>query len=287
MLLRMDAAGEARRGAYGLAVEGLDGDGGWLTAAPPGWPTLAVEVAPAGADAAAGWLADDAARIAFGSGGGVVLRRDPLRARFDAAAGVDFVHPYLTPVAAVASVWLGRHAFHGGAVAVDGGAWGVFAGRRGGKSSLLALLASLGAQVLSDDLLATDGRVVFAGPRSVDLREDAAAALGAGEPLGAVGLRDRWRLRLGAVPAEVPLRGCVHLAWDGAVRVEPVPPRERPRLLAAQPATSAAGDAYPRVLLELAALPALALRRPRRWESAREGAERLLDVLSSTRAGRG
>ena len=89
----------------------------------------------------------------------------------------ELVHPFLAPAAALFAHWHGREGLHGGALALGGTAWGVIGDRLGGKSSLLAALAVSGTDVVCDDVLVLDGREVYPGPRTVDLREDAAAAL--------------------------------------------------------------------------------------------------------------
>ena len=50
----------------------------------------------------------------------------------------------------------------------------------------------------ADDLLVLDGRTTFVGPRSIDLREDAAAQLGAGEAIGVTGARGDDQLAISA-----------------------------------------------------------------------------------------
>jgi hypothetical protein len=60
------------------------------------------------------------------------------------------VHPYLAAGAGLASRLLGRDALHAGAFIVDGGAWLLFAGRMGGKSTLLATLSGTGVPILAD-----------------------------------------------------------------------------------------------------------------------------------------
>ena len=76
-----------------------------------------------------------------------------------------------------------------------------------------------------------DGANAFAGPRSIDLREEAAHRFEAGEPLGHIGARERWRLALGPVPVDAPLRGWITLAWGDAVSVEPIRGVERLKAL--------------------------------------------------------
>ena len=127
------------------------------------------------------------------------------------------VHPYLAPAAAVIARWLGREPFHAGAFALDGGAWGVLGEREAGKSSLLAWLSLQGRSVVCDDMLVVAGDTVFAGPRSVDLRRETAVRLGAGEELGMIGARERWRVGLPPIEPEVPLAGWVFLEWGDEV----------------------------------------------------------------------
>ena len=178
------------------------------------------------------------------------------------------------------SRWLGRESFHGGAVAIGDGAWAVLGDKEAGKSSTLAWLALAGHPVLADDLVVlADGRAL-AGPRSIDLREASAAQLRVGEPLGRIGLRDRWRLRLPAPPPALPLSGWIVLAWGdgapslralrGAARLEAILPHRAVRLIPADPAT----------LVRLSALPCYELRRRRAWSSLPDAAELLVESLS-------
>ena len=51
------------------------------------------------------------------------------------------VHPVLATVGAVFAWWRGDVVFHGGAVVIGDGAWGLLGERGTGKSSLLAGLA--------------------------------------------------------------------------------------------------------------------------------------------------
>jgi hypothetical protein len=178
-------------------------------------------------------------------------------------------------VAALAARWLGRESFHAGAFLVDGSAWAVLGDKEAGKRSTLAHLALRGQAVVSDDVLVLEGGEVFAGPRCIDLRAEPSERLGAGEPLGVVGVRERFRLELGPVPSRVRLRGFVLLGWGDEVALEPV--RGAERLLALVPhralllETNAPAD-----LLRLSSLPFLRLRRPHDWSSLEETADLLL-----------
>jgi hypothetical protein len=279
----MGLAKARRSGAYGLAFDGLDEAAPWLVAAPGDWPALRVGFG-APDEGGAGFFAADEARIALANGKAVELTRHPLTAVFESTvprAHVSFIHPYLTAVAAVASTWLERESFHGGGIELGGGVWGVFGARGGGKSSLLAQLAAAGVCVFSDDLLVTDGKRAFAGPRSVDLRADAATALGAGESVGVVGQRERWRVRLGDVAPELPLRGCIHLEWGDRVELRPLPAAERLARLASHAALDVVLGSFSTRLLELASLPAVSLRRPPHWDHADESITRLVDTIAA------
>jgi hypothetical protein len=213
---------------------------------------------------------DSSARLSLRNGGEIVLVREPLSAVFTVPfelSDAELVHPYLAPAAAAAGWWLGRESFHGGGVVVDGVAYGVLGGREAGKSSLLAWLAKHGAAVLSDDVVVVDaGCDAFAGPRTVDLRGSAAAALGAGDYLGPVGGRERWRLELAPFAGTAPLGGWIFLEWGPEPVMRRLGVQERlPRLLANRAVHLPARDGG--LLLRLAALPAWELARPINWRS--------------------
>jgi hypothetical protein len=177
--------------------------------------------------------------------------------------------------------WLGRESVHAGALTVDGRALGVVGGRGAGKSSTLAWWALDGGEVLCDDLVVIDGRVAFAGPRSIDLREDAAAQLGAGEAIGVTGARERWRLRLAPIGDRHVLVGFVFLAWGDGVTVRPLGAVERLERLVPQRGLRL-GPARPEAVLDLASLPAWELSRPRSWEALPAVGRRLLELASTT-----
>ena len=174
--------------------------------------------------------------------------------------------------------WHERETFHAGAFVVAGEVWGVLGKREAGKSSFLASLALGGIPVLCDDVLVLDHLTALAGPRSVDLRADAAQHLEAGEPLGIVGTRERWRLMLDSVPAELPMGGWISLRWGSRIEAAPVRGSDRLRELGAHRGLTLY-PAKPGALIELSALPFMTLRRPRRWESGDDAVKCMLDAL--------
>ena len=271
-------------GSYGFRIDGVPGARDVLVAAPPSWPPVGVawrEAVP-GSAPAMDVVGPRSARLPVQTGGWTEIEREGPRIVFhlpDRPGDEELVHPYLAPGAAVLARWLGREAFHAGAVLAGGGAWAVLGDRESGKSSTLGWLATHGHAVLADDLLVLDGQDVLTGPRCIDLRADAAERLEAGEPLGVVGTRERWRLRLGPLAPSAPLRGWVLLDWGEDVAVEPV--RGAERLTALIPHRSVRLEP-PRAgaLVELASLPVLRLRRPRRWDSLPHAADRLLAAIS-------
>jgi hypothetical protein len=190
------------------------------------------------------------------------------------------VHPYLAPVALVMARWLGREGFHGGGIVAGGGAWGVLGDKTAGKSTMLAWLAREGVGVVSDDVLVIDGPNALAGPRSVDLRDEAARRLGVGEPMGRVGQRERWRFTLPAVEPELPLRGWITLEWGDEVAVEPIRGAGRlPALLPHRGVRLTPLD--PSVLIRFSALPHLRFIRPRDWDALPGAVERLLGAIAA------
>jgi hypothetical protein len=271
------------RGAYGFRVDGVDGARHLLGDVPPDSPSLRLRTRLGFDPGTPAGVSDDAARLRLHDG---LLEID--RRRGEAIftcrrkpAPEALVHPHLAPVAAIASRWRCRESFHAGAVILGNGAWAVMGVKGAGKSSLLAWLALAGYSVVTDDLLVVDERGnALAGPRSVDLRRGGAERLGVGEPLGVIGARERYRMTVGPVPASVPLRGFIRLAWGSAATVTSVPPAWRPAELAAQRAVRLV-PRDPHVLLRLSALPMIELRRPRAWGHAADAADRLLDTLVS------
>lgn len=253
-------------GAYGFRFPGVAGP--LLANAPSTWPIVAVRQQIGAGEEPQRYLDDTQAEFPLVDGGSVVVDREPAAGTYRVAAELDpdaLAHPYLAPVAAVHAHWHGFETFHAGGFVVDGRAWAVMATREGGKSSLLAALALAGLPIVSDDLIVADQHRVFAGPRSIDLREDAVAHFPASRNLGTVGRRDRWRIDPGEILPEVPLAGWMTIHWNDEFDAHRIEPGDRIRLLA-ENRTLKAPSPDPHLLLRLAAYPMWAISRPRGWE---------------------
>ncbi len=252
-------------------------------AAESGWPEVEVTVRVTQVAAPQPALGDDAAVFPLLGGGQVTITRRPKRGDYivPSPLTVDSIaHPYLMPVAAVHSHWLARSAFHAGGFVFQGGAWGVMGGRRGGKSTFLAGVAERGFDVLADDLLVIDDGAAFAGPRTLDLREDAGSRFPGARDLGVVGARPRWRLCLPPAPPSTPLVGWLLLGWSDHPEVHSVGVTDRLRALAAgRTVKGARGDASQ--LLHLARLPSFAVRQTPRWDAAPGLLDMVLEQLAN------
>ncbi len=219
------------------------------------------------------WLIQDGPSIVVdrATASVVITASSPLR--------VDaLVHPYLAFPAAVSSYWAGRCSLPAGALAVDGKVWALVGQKGGGKSSTLGWFAQRGHSVVTDDLLIIDHGRALAGPRCIDLREEASRDLGAGEDLGVIGMRTRFRVRLGPVPPCLPLAGWIFLSWADKLHVEAIPPGELLRRIFANQALSLIPP-DPHVYLDLASLPAWAVGRPRRLDALPAVSRRILDLI--------
>jgi hypothetical protein len=269
-------------GAYGLRLTGIEGVESLLVPARPDWPALELARRVGRANARYETLGSDRASVLLAGGGEIVIERSPGRAIYTLPRPLrddELVHPYLAPAAAVVARWLGRESFHGGAFGTEAGVW-VIAGEKGiGKSSTLAWLYLQGVSIVSDDVVVVDDERVFAGPRSIDLREDTARELGVGEHIGAAGERERWRVRLGPVSPELPLRGWIFPTWtSGTTELVPVAAPECLVRLAQNRVMGVVTE-RPEFLLKLAALPAWELRRPPGWDGFTSALERLFELV--------
>jgi hypothetical protein len=261
---------EAARGFYGLEITGLDDASPFLLAVGPEAPRMTLvqeRAAPDRTAPATGpgtvWLTDDAAEVWVSPHDTARIDRATLTVRFTTRDPIDdaaIVHPFLAFPSAVATHWLDRLAIHGGAFAHAARAWGLLGDKGGGKSSTLGWLMHTGHDILSDDLLAVDGRTLFPGPRSIDLRGDAAERFG-GDKVAGMGARERWRLHPAEPAPALPLGGFIHLEWGDHVAVESLGAAERlARLFHHSVLRAGAEEAS--AYLDLASLPAWRFVRP-------------------------
>jgi hypothetical protein len=273
------ADGQERLAAYGLQILGLGpGDG---VPPPPDWPTWTVEQRREQADDADGMsLTDERARIGLPGAGEIRIDRAARSITFACHRELSaeaILHPGLVPAAAVVALWQGRACVHAAGVLVGESAWGLLAEREGGKSTTAALLAERGCALFTDDMLVVSAREAFAGPGSVDLRDEAAERLG-GTSLGMIGSRTRWRKALARHVVAAPLGGFVELAWsDGPVRVSEVAAGERVAVLDRHLSLPVRGAQ----LLELVDHPMLRFERPRALGAAAAATDRLVAELAA------
>ena len=267
-------------GAYGLRLENVERARPLLVPAAADWPRLRIRRKIGTSDADVEWMTERAATLKLQNGGEISVDRRRGQALFVLPHRVqtrELVHPLLAPVAAVMAYWLGRESFHASAFLAGGKVWGLIGDRGSGKSSTVARLALDGTGIVCDDMLVLDGPRAFAAPRSVDLRGDAAAALGAGEALGVVGARERWRLPVGPVEDGLEIGGWFFLVWGDRVEASAVRGAERfTRLHRNRGAQLPPRDVDG--LLELASLPGWELRRPKRWSSLPDAVDCLLQT---------
>lgn len=261
---------------YGYRWDGLPTSTPWLSrASGPGRGILVVQQVSAHADPPPD---RDGRRITFPllTGGFLTVDRTAATATYRTPSPIDaeeLIHPYLVPAAAAFSSWSGREAYHAGAVVIDGQALAVVGGKQAGKSTTLAVLASLGCAVLTDDLLVLDGHQVLAGPRLIDLRASAGKRLGVAHELSSAREGGRWRLPLGPAP-EAELAGWIYLRWGPTVALRALGLDERVRRLIDLVPTES------RAVLDLATLPAYELERPKEWDELARAVDLLLLRLS-------
>jgi hypothetical protein len=251
-------------GAYGMRVAGIDEVALLNAGVPLDWPQVTVHYQD-GVDDSDVAIDDRHASFPCTAHGSVVADRAAGTVTVIAPAPVsadELVHPLLAWVASAFARWLGREAFHAGGIHLGDGVWGVTGDRGAGKSTLLAAAARAGIGVAADDLLVMRGTTTFAGPRCIDLRDEAADYLGVGRLLRTQG-RERHRIALPPVAPEAPLRGWILLAWADAPALVKVRPGDALTRIGAQRMMQL-GTAGPERMLDHVALPVLELRRPRR-----------------------
>jgi hypothetical protein len=272
-------------GAWGLRFPRLHSAAHVLVDAPH-WPAVDLEIRhleTPNADESSDWDATGM-RVPLAAGGHLSIR-------WPSAVTLSLpghplpecvVQPHLTTAAASIAMRRGLQPFHGGAFEQDGKAWAILGAREAGKSSTLALASRRQATIVTDDLLVTEAAVALAGPRCVDLRPEAAQALDMGTNLGTVGLRERWRVRVGPCPPSLPMGGFILPSW-GSDAVDAVPPVVRLQVLFSHSALQGVTMNDPDQYLRLASLPMFAWARPRSWSSAQRSFDLLLKELARSR----
>jgi hypothetical protein len=268
-------------GAYGLRIDGLPGATAWMQPQAPEAPGVRVEAEVGPSDGSPSRFDADAADIALLGGGRLQCRRGTGVVRYllpRIPPDEDLLHPYLAPGAALLWQWAGVESLHGGAFAFAGdrGAFLLLGGKEAGKSTTLAWLAEHAqASVLADDLAVLQDNEVLAGPRSIDLRA-APGSRGFTTPLWPVRDGERNRLTLAPVPGRVPLAAVIVLQWRPKVTLTRISPGDRMTLIGAQRMYRGPWANAP-AILDVAALPAFYLGRPRNLESLADVAEVLAD----------
>jgi hypothetical protein len=271
---------EGHNAAYGFRWSGLSSPALRLDHAED-WPIISVRETHISGDDALALSADRA-----------FIETPAARLRLDRASSTveivsdrpvpvsDVVHPTLWPAASVFARWLDRETLHAGAFSLDGEtAWAVLGERGAGKSSLLSALALSGVEILCDDLLVVDESCCFAGPRCIDLRPEAAAALSLGSQTSVVRSTHRRRLALEPCSGTYRLGGFVSLAWGDSISVSPLTPAESFGLLVDHRRVGVLGADFP-YLLGLAGIPALRFTRAREWSRHEVAIAELADAVA-------
>jgi hypothetical protein len=253
---------EATAAAYGFRFRGLE-SGRWLgVIGAAHWPCLSVR----------GNSRADAPELELDVGSLELWLR----------AGTpqsELVHPLLGRVASHLALAHGADGMHAGAVAGSAGAWAVIGPKGAGKSTLLASLNDIGVPIVTDDVLVFRDGVVMAGPRCIDLRPDAA---GFGLTVAVRPSDPRNRLALPPIAAEHRLVGLLHLEWSSdETTIEPLDHREAIRRLVVL-RSDKGYPRDPRVLLDLATLPTVLLKRPKSKDSLDAAALQVVRLLSES-----
>jgi len=276
-------SGEASTGAYGFRIAGIQDSGDLLLEARTNWPLLEVTSRVGRVDQAVTVVSEQYAELKLIDGITARLDRSPPRVEFimpTPLASKAIVHPFLSGVVPIHCHWMGRTSLHGGAFIHDNRAWAILGDREGGKSTLLAQLAAQGLAIVADDLVVIEDDMVYAGPRSIDLRVNPAQGMGPAELIGRVGARERWRIQLGPVPSQVPLGGFFFLEWSERSEIRRLGGVERMlRISAGRSLMLPLPD--PMTLPRLAALPGWAVRRPVRIEDLPTIADQMVQAIAA------
>jgi hypothetical protein len=274
----------ASNGAYGLRLSGVEGIEEFLVEAPDHWTPLELILRAGPVDMYSGWIAPRSAEFVTLSGNLIQLdldRREAILTAPSMPRAEEVVHPYLSSIGAMTAHLMGQESFHAGAVKVEGSAWAIAGDREAGKSSTLASLAAHGFPVVCDDTLVLSAGKALAGPRSIDLRRDAADTLGLGDELGVVGTRERWRMHVEPIEPELELRGWVFLEWADELEITSLSTPETLSHLIPRRAVRLPPEQHT-TLIDLARLPALLLRRPRGLDRLPATIEALAGAISSS-----
>lgn len=269
------------KGAYGFRITGVD------VAVPPfnhvadDAPEITVLLETSTARETAREVGVDRVVMPLLGGGAVRMVRTPpgaILATPQPLTPEALAHPYLAPIAAAHASWRGWLAIHGGGIVVGGVIWGVTGPRNSGKSSFLAACAARGIPVVADDLMVIDGDIVHPGPRSVDLRPDAAEQLGLGSDIGVVGNRPRFRLELPPVEGTPSFAGWIFLAWGPDISMSEVAAGDRVRRL--RPKNAVPGlPPHPTAFLRSVGKPCFSLHRPRAWAYSAAAVDQVVEQL--------
>lgn len=269
--------------AYGLTFGGMlaAGLGGLLASESTELPPVLLAWDPTHLVEPRVGIREDDAVLPLLLGGHLVANRPATTATFTGTPKPDsqyLAHPGLASVGAIFSHWHGRLAFHGGGVIAGNAAYGVLGDREAGKSTTLASLAVEGRNILSDDLLVLDHGQALRGPRTIDLRPDAAAHVPA--DLYPVRNDARRRMLLSYVPERVPLAGWIVLSTSESVSVQAVEPRDRLGVLAGQLAIRVAPSS-PEDFLIAASAPMWRVTRTRDWRQTPELLSAIGDLIGA------
>jgi hypothetical protein len=272
---------EAVAGVYGFRITGVEDNRDLLVEARPDWPLLEVTSRVDRVDQRVTVVSEQHAELKLIEGITARLDRSPPRVEFIMPTPLSseaIVHPFLSGVLPVHCHWMGRTSLHGRAFIHENRAWAILGDREGGKSTLLAQLAAQGLAIVADDLVVIEGDMVYAGPRSIDLRGNPYHELGPAEFIGRVGARERWRIQLGPIPSQVPLGGFFFLEWSERSEIRRLGGVERMlRISAGRSLMLPLGD--PMTLLRLAALPGWEVHRPARIEDLPTITEQMLHAI--------
>jgi hypothetical protein len=276
-----------RAGAYGLCFPDLGDAADLLVEAPEGWPPWQIVLAT-GSGAPTEFVEQSRARTCSAPSGWVDIDLSTRTSTIhlpQEPPQAHIAHPFLGSTAVVVAHWRGLQSFHAGAFITDNGAWAILGYKGAGKSSMLAALSGMGVPILTDDILVIGEELQgFAGPRCIDLRRETASALNVGVDLGVVGARERWRVQLDPIAAELPLAGWICLEW-GEPAILPVPAHERVHSLYRSIALRVEQH-DPGVLarlMDLLALPMVCVQRRRSIAALNETAAAVLGHIENLR----